>query len=59
VASVFHLTFQIIGSAYILGATSEHLKKIYTSESEENEAWKPSPAEISEDDWKDFLGRKE
>lgn len=32
---------------------------IYEKEAEELEAWKDSPGEISKDDWRDFLGKKE
>ena len=50
---------QILGSAYILGGTSEHLHKIYDKEAEELEPWQDSPGEISKDDWRDFLGKRE
>ncbi|KAF1951860.1 hypothetical protein CC80DRAFT_552930 [Byssothecium circinans] len=49
----------ILGSAYILGGTSEHLNDIYERESETLEPWRDSPGEISQDDWRDFLGRRE
>lgn len=46
----------ILGSAYILGADVQHLLKIYDVEAETLEPWKPSPAEIVQEDWRDFLG---
>lgn len=46
----------ILGSAYILGANTQQLHKIYDVEAEELEPWEPSPAEIVDDDWRDFLG---
>lgn len=47
---------QILGSAYILGATSEHLDEVYEKEHKELEPWKDSPGEISTFDWRDYLG---
>ncbi|ORY08868.1 hypothetical protein BCR34DRAFT_488202 [Clohesyomyces aquaticus] len=49
----------ILGSAYILGGTHEHLNDIYESEAQELEPWHDSPAEITKDDWRDFLGKRE
>ncbi|KAI0161709.1 hypothetical protein GGR52DRAFT_582296 [Hypoxylon sp. FL1284] len=49
----------ILGSAYLLGANVQQLHKIYDVETRELEPWKPSPAEIVEDDWRDFLGDPE
>jgi hypothetical protein len=46
----------LLGSAYILGANHDQLEKIYDVESKELEAWKDSPAEVTEDDWRNFLG---
>ncbi|KAI0152236.1 hypothetical protein F4776DRAFT_600727 [Hypoxylon sp. NC0597] len=46
----------ILGSAYLLGADVQQLHKIYDAEAQELESWEPSPAEITQDDWKDFLG---
>src|SRR6187402_3429446 len=48
----------LLGSAYLLGANAEQLQKIYDEESKELEEWKDSPAEISDADWRDFLGDK-
>ncbi|KAH7408244.1 hypothetical protein DE146DRAFT_606673 [Phaeosphaeria sp. MPI-PUGE-AT-0046c] len=49
----------ILGSAYMLGGTADHLNEIYEKEAEELEAWQDSPGEISKDDWREFLGKKE
>ncbi|KAI1634942.1 hypothetical protein F4809DRAFT_616241 [Biscogniauxia mediterranea] len=45
-----------LSSAYLLGADDKQLHKIYDVEAQELEPWKPSPAEITQDDWRDFLG---
>ncbi|KAJ4987389.1 hypothetical protein SVAN01_07127 [Stagonosporopsis vannaccii] len=52
-------TPHILGSAYILGGTSEHLNDIYEKEAESLEPWHDAPAEITRDDWRDFLGKRE
>ncbi|KAF2869389.1 hypothetical protein BDV95DRAFT_577221 [Massariosphaeria phaeospora] len=52
-------TPHILGSAYILGGTHEHLNNIYEKESEELEPWHDSPGEISKEDWREFLGKRE
>ena len=49
----------ILGSAYLLGANVQQLHKIYDVEAQELEPWKSSPAEVVEDDWRDFLGDPE
>ncbi|PVH99172.1 hypothetical protein DM02DRAFT_594711 [Periconia macrospinosa] len=62
---IYHnLTFHnhtphILGSAYILGGTAEHLNNIYDEEAKDLEPWKDSPGEISPEDWRDFLGKRE
>ncbi|KAK2624252.1 hypothetical protein QTJ16_006202 [Diplocarpon rosae] len=48
----------LLGSAYLLGANAEQLNKIYDKESKELEEWKDSPAEVTDKDWRDFLGDK-
>lgn len=53
-----HAKVQILGSAYILGASSEHLSDIYEKESKELEPWRDSPGEISTFDWRDYLGER-
>ncbi|KAF3046537.1 hypothetical protein E8E12_010681 [Didymella heteroderae] len=52
-------TPHILGSAYILGGTAEHLNDIYEKEAEGLEPWHDAPAEITRDDWRDFLGKRE
>jgi Questin oxidase-like len=46
----------LLGSAYLLGASVDQLQKIYDAESKELEEWKDSPGEISDGDWRDYLG---
>ncbi|KAI0459726.1 cell cycle checkpoint protein RAD17 [Xylaria acuta] len=48
----------ILSSAYLLGASDAQLHKIYDVEAQELEPWKPSPAEVTKDDWRAFLGDK-
>lgn len=48
----------ILGSAYLLGASPDQLHTIYDHESKSLEPWTDSPAEIVQDDWRDFLGDK-
>jgi Questin oxidase-like len=48
----------LLGSAYLLGANVDQLQRIYDEEAKELEEWKDSPAEISDADWRDFLGDK-
>ena len=40
----------------MLGASAEHLTAIYEEESKELEKWVDSPTEVSEHDWRDYLG---
>ncbi|KAK3675580.1 hypothetical protein LTR78_004664 [Recurvomyces mirabilis] len=49
----------ILGSAYILGADSDQINHIYEAESRHLEPWHDSPGEISEHDWRDYLGKRE
>ncbi|KAH7030966.1 uncharacterized protein B0I36DRAFT_116991 [Microdochium trichocladiopsis] len=49
----------ILSSAYLLGASAEQLHRIYDEEAKELEAWEPSPGEVSLEDWRDCLGRRE
>ncbi|OTB10543.1 hypothetical protein K445DRAFT_322891 [Daldinia sp. EC12] len=49
----------ILGSAYLLGADVQQLHNIYDVEAKELEPWRESPAEIAQDDWRDFLGEPE
>ena len=52
-------TPHILGSAYLLGATSEHLNSVYDAESKQHEAWQDAPGEVTGGDWRDYLGKKE
>lgn len=49
----------ILGSAYILGSHAEHLNAIYDDESKHLEPWRDSPGEVSLEDWREFLGKRE
>jgi hypothetical protein len=46
----------ILCSAYILGANEDHLNHIYTEMSKILDEWTDSPAEITDQDWRQFLG---
>jgi Questin oxidase-like len=46
----------ILCSAYLLGANTDQLHQIYDVEAKELDAWSDSPAQIADDDWKDYLG---
>ena len=48
----------ILSSAYLLGASEDQLHRIYDAEAATLDPWRESPAEIVEDDWRDFLGDK-
>jgi hypothetical protein len=48
----------ILCSAYLLGADVAHLHHIYDEEAKQLEPWKDSPGEVSEHDWRDYLGDK-
>lgn len=47
-----------LSSAYLLGASETQLQAIFDAESANLEEWKPSPAEVMDEDWRDFLGDK-
>ena len=53
-----HSQQQILGSAYLLGASHEHLNDIYDHDSKELEHWRDSPGEVSKYDWRDYLGNR-
>ncbi|KAI9171513.1 Cell cycle checkpoint protein RAD17 [Paramyrothecium foliicola] len=48
----------ILSSAYLLGASEKQLHDIYDAEIQQLEPWKPSPSEVVDEDWRDFLGDK-
>ena len=54
-----HPRNQILGSAYLLGADSDHLNDIFEKENKELEPWRDSPGEISTYDWRDYLGDRQ
>jgi hypothetical protein len=49
---------QVLGSAYLLGATAEQLQALYDTETGKLDPWENSPMEISSHDWRDYLGEK-
>jgi hypothetical protein len=51
----------ILGSAYLLKASADHLTNIYEDISKHDnlDQWEDSPSEIAEHDHRDFLGKKE
>ncbi|EPS26686.1 hypothetical protein PDE_01624 [Penicillium oxalicum 114-2] len=49
----------LLSAAYLQGADADDLARLYESESKELEEWDDSPAEVTEDDWREFLGRRE
>jgi hypothetical protein len=51
-------TPHILSSSYLLGADQQQLHAIYEAESKSLEPWEPSPCEITEEDWRDYLGDK-
>lgn len=53
------LAAQLLGSAYLFGATSDELYEFYADESKSLEEWEDSPGEISRHDWRDFIGKRE
>ncbi|PGH17222.1 hypothetical protein AJ80_04931 [Polytolypa hystricis UAMH7299] len=49
----------LLTSGYLLGGDSDHLNKLYEVESKDLEEWVDSPGEIPEEDWREYLGKKE
>jgi hypothetical protein len=47
-----------LGSSYLLEAPSEQLTKIYEHEDAELEPWHDSPSEVTKDEWREFLGKR-
>lgn len=52
-------TPHILSSSYLLGADANDLTRVYDAHSKELEPWTDSPCEISSDDWRDFMGKRE
>lgn len=48
----------ILCSAYWFGSQPSQLHHIYDVEAKELEPWKPSPSEMVQEDWRDYLGDK-
>lgn len=42
-----------------MGADASHLEHVYEEESKMLVPWEDSPSEISKDDWRDYLGKRE
>ncbi|TID17122.1 hypothetical protein E6O75_ATG09888 [Venturia nashicola] len=51
----------ILGSAYLFGATGEHLNDVYESEGGRLEGWRDSPGEVGGEggEWRRWLGERE
>lgn len=45
-----------MSAAYILGANEKHLNTIYDEQTKDLDPWTDSPAEVIDEDWRDFLG---
>ena len=52
---------QLLTASYLNGANGEELNELYetVSETQALDPWVDSPGEISLDDWRDYLGRRE
>ncbi|PHH89156.1 hypothetical protein CDD83_6588 [Cordyceps sp. RAO-2017] len=48
----------LLSTAYLFGANEAQLHALYEEEIKKLEPWAPSPAEIVDLDWRDFLGDK-
>ncbi|KAJ5632903.1 hypothetical protein N7490_009242 [Penicillium lividum] len=49
----------LLGAAFLLGADADDLNRLYESESKLLDAWEDSPAEVTDEDWRNYLGHKE
>ncbi|KKY21678.1 putative mgs207 protein [Phaeomoniella chlamydospora] len=54
-----HVNHALLGSAYLLEGSPEHLNDCYDGESKALVPWEDSPGEIAKHDWKDNLGNRE
>ena len=53
-------TPHILGSAYLLGGTADHLTDVYEHAGKEgNEPWEDSPGEIALHDYRDYLSKRD
>jgi len=48
-----------MSAAFLQGADADDLTRVYENESKLLDAWDDSPAELTIDDWRDHLGRRE
>jgi hypothetical protein len=46
----------ILSSTYLLGANEIQLNEVYNNEIKDLVPWEPSPSEVIDEDWRDFLG---
>ncbi|KAJ6024966.1 hypothetical protein N7540_005763 [Penicillium herquei] len=49
----------LLSAAFLQGADADHLTRIYETESTLLDEWVDSPAEVTNEDWRDHLGRRE
>ncbi|KAJ5152999.1 uncharacterized protein N7482_009477 [Penicillium canariense] len=52
-------TPHLLGAAFLQGADADDLARIHESESKLLDAWDDSPAEVTDEDWRDHLGCRE
>jgi hypothetical protein len=48
----------LLSSTYLLGGNENHLNEAYNNEIKDLVPWEPSPSEVIDEDWRDFLGDK-
>lgn len=48
----------LLSSTYLLGGNENHLNEVYNNEIKGLVPWEPSPSEVIDEDWRDFLGDK-
>ncbi|KAM0446647.1 hypothetical protein ACHAPV_003071 [Trichoderma viride] len=48
----------LLSSTYLLGGNEKHLNEAYNNEIKDLVPWEPSPSEVIDEDWRDFLGDK-
>lgn len=48
----------LLSSTYLLGGNENHLNEAYNNEIKGLVPWEPSPSEVIDEDWRDFLGDK-
>lgn len=50
------IVWQLLCSAYALGADSQRLGQLYESEAQQLMPWEESPEELTREDWSEHLG---